>query len=60
MSGGGYRAININPDPIIINEPIPESKFGDDWSQILSKKDINLCKDYFLAIEKLSLILMLE
>jgi len=53
LSGGGFRALNINPEALIINKPIPESKFGDDWSEPLSKKDINLCKDYFLAIEKL-------
>ena len=50
---GVFQSNNINPEKIEIIKPIPESKFGDDWSVPLSTRDINECKNYFLAIKTL-------
>ena len=53
LKDGNIKAFNINPKPIIIEEPIPESKFGDDWEKKLSKKEADICKEYFNSIETL-------
>ena len=52
---GNYLAENLNPRKIIINSPIHESNFGDNWDETLSKKQIKNCKDYFQSIESLFL-----
>lgn len=50
---GGYKAFNINPDPINITHPIPESEFKDNWSDKLTDKEVSICKDYFCSIQTL-------
>ena len=48
-----FLATDLNPDKLIIERPIHESKFGDDWYSLLSKKQIYECKDYFSDISSL-------
>ena len=48
-----FLATDLNPDKLIIESPIHESKFGDDWYSLLSKKQINECRDYFSEISSL-------
>ena len=48
-----FISSELNPDKIIIKKPIHESKFGDDWDSLLTKKQIKECKDYFSEISSL-------
>ena len=48
-----YFATDLNPEKIIIDNPIHESNFGDDWHSLLTKKQINECRDYFSEISSL-------
>ena len=53
LSDGSYKAINLNPKEIIFNEPIHESKFGDNWDEKMSSREFKQCKEYFESIELL-------
>lgn len=48
-----FIAKNINPKKIEVIDPIHESRYGDDWSQVLNTKQVNECKDYFSEIKTL-------
>lgn len=48
-----FFANDLNPEKIIIESPIPESTFGDNWDSLLTKKQINECRDYFSEISSL-------
>ena len=48
-----FISSDLNPDKIIIKKPIHESKFGDDWDSLLTKKQIKECEDYFSEISSL-------
>jgi len=52
---GTYIPNDINPETVEIKEPIPESKFGDDWSVPINEKEINQCKEYFCSIKTLNI-----
>ena len=53
LSEGGFHNKDINPQKIIITDPVHESNFGDEWSDLLTKKQASQCQDYFLEIKTL-------
>lgn len=50
---GKFIFQDIDPEEVIFENPIPESKFGDDWDVKLNKKDIQICRQYFEEIKNL-------
>ena len=48
-----FLASDLNPEKVIIESPIHESNFGDNWNSLLTKKQINECRDYFCEISSL-------
>ena len=50
---GKYISEDINPEKLIIDKPIHENKFGDDWSKTLTDDNLIECIDYFNNIETL-------
>lgn len=53
LRDGTFSATNINPEKIDIIEPVHESEFGDDWSEILNPREITDCIEYFQSIKSL-------
>lgn len=53
FKNGSFKNISINPEDNKINFPINENEFGDNWHEILTQKQVELCKDYFESIKKL-------
>ena len=51
LSQGTFLNRDINPKEIIIKEPVNESEFGDQWSELLTKKQAYQCQDYFSEIK---------
>ena len=47
---GEITFLPINPQENIIDAPVRESDFGDDWSAQLSPRDVEICKRYFTSI----------
>ena len=54
FEGGEIILEPINPAENMIEVPVSEAMFGDDWSEILSGKDFEICKKYFQSISTLS------
>lgn len=53
FKNGSFTYENLNPRRIEILQPIHESYFGDDWSDLLNKRQIKECLDYFYSISML-------
>ncbi|MFO0017574.1 MAG: hypothetical protein ACK52U_13590 [Synechococcaceae cyanobacterium] len=52
--GPGWRAHSLQPPPLQVAEPIPEQRFGDDWTTPLQPGDLEACQDYFAAVPQLA------
>tara|TARA_Y100000589_G_C27137121_1_gene623038 strand:- start:15 stop:1364 length:1350 start_codon:yes stop_codon:yes gene_type:complete len=53
LVNGSYVASDLNPEPLIIDNPVHENKFGDDWEDKLTHKNIKECIEYFNNVENL-------
>jgi len=53
LRDGTFSAYSINPEKLEIIEPVHESNFGDDWSDILAERQVKQCRDYFYSISTL-------
>ena len=53
LKDGTFLANDIKPEKLDIIEPVHESNFGDDWTEVLSGRQIKECKEYFESITKL-------
>ena len=53
LFNGKYISEDINPEKLMIEKPIHESKFGDNWSDTLTASNLIECRDYFNNIDTL-------
>ena len=53
LSNGSFQCVPINPDRNIIDSPLSEKVFGDDWNQTLSRPQLDVVRDYFHSISSL-------
>ena len=44
----------IGPAEKVLGSPLNEMEFGDNWSEVLSRRDLDTCQDYFNSISALS------
>ena len=53
LKDGSFLSKEINPESILLKEPINESEFGDNWNEKLTAREIKQCQEYFYEKEEL-------
>lgn len=53
FADGDVSFESINPAEKVVESPVSEMEFGDDWSEPLSASDVRICEEYFASIPAL-------